>query len=116
MRILLPFSALAHCVLRDEASSALQQWKAAEFQIADSSERNARALALADCLGNADPFFRDDIAFEVLFVWMRGNARFQHINAATRIPSHSQDAEALGAQQPDRHTDISANPEHCLRP
>lgn len=40
--------------------------------MADAADRNRRALALVDCLGDADPSLRDGIAFEALSAWMRG--------------------------------------------
>ena len=62
----------ARCVLAGQAPDALRQWKTAGFAIADAAQRNQRALALVDCLGDADPFVRDGIAFEALSTWMRG--------------------------------------------
>lgn len=64
--------AQARCMLADETPAALKQWKAEGFKVADATELNRRALKLADCLGNADPWLRDGIAFEALSTWMRG--------------------------------------------
>lgn len=62
--------AKAGCALAAGGQDALRDWKAAGFDIADA-QRAARALALADCLGDPDPFLRDGIAFEALATWMR---------------------------------------------
>lgn len=48
--------------------------KAAEFRIADDTERNALALALTPCLADPDPELRDRIAFEAYHTWLRGKA------------------------------------------
>lgn len=40
--------------------------------MADAAGRTRRALALVDCLGEADPSLRDGIAFEALSAWLRG--------------------------------------------
>ena len=68
----LPTPAQARCELAAEAAADLARWKASGFVVADRAQRNQRALALADCLGDADPQLRDGIAFEALSHWMRG--------------------------------------------
>ena len=68
----LPTPAQARCALAAEAAADLARWKASDFVVADRAQRNQRALALADCLGDADPQLRDGIAFEALSHWMRG--------------------------------------------
>ncbi len=73
LALLIPPPAQAHCALSADTRASLEQWKAAGFGIADDAARNARALTLADCLGDADPALRDGIAFEALSTWMRGN-------------------------------------------
>lgn len=60
------------CMLAAQAPEALKQWKATGFAIADAGQRDQRALALVDCLEDADPLLRDGIAFEALSAWMRG--------------------------------------------
>lgn len=62
----------AACTLAAESSTTLAQWKASGFTMRDGADRSAQALSLADCLGEADPFLRDGIAFEALSAWMRG--------------------------------------------
>jgi hypothetical protein len=49
----------------------LDALKAAEWQIADDTRRDALARALAACLGDADPTLRDGIAFEAYAHWLR---------------------------------------------
>ena len=75
----LPTPAQARCALAAEAAADLARWKASGFVVADRAQRNQRALALADCLGDADPQLRDGIAFEALSHWMRG----KQLDAAT---------------------------------
>jgi len=62
----------AGCTLVTESPTTLARWKASGFAMPDEADRSARALALADCLGEADPSLRDGIAFEALSTWMRG--------------------------------------------
>jgi hypothetical protein len=50
----------------------LEALKAAEWAVAGDAERNALAIALAECLGDPDPSLRDGIAYEALSAWMRG--------------------------------------------
>ena len=72
LAMLATLPAHAHCALSADARDSLERWKATGFDVADVAGRNARALALVDCLGDADPFLRDGIAFEALSNWMRG--------------------------------------------
>lgn len=48
--------------------------KSGGFQVASDEERNRIALLLPQCLGDADPVLRDEIAFEALSTWMRASA------------------------------------------
>jgi hypothetical protein len=50
----------------------LEALKASEWAVADDAQRNALALALAECVGDPDPAVRDGIAYEGLQAWMRG--------------------------------------------
>lgn len=63
---------------------SLDALKAAKYAIADDVRRNAFALALADCLGDADPTLRDGIAFEGLQALMRGKHLTRETVAALR--------------------------------
>lgn len=72
LALLTALPAQARCILSADTRTALDQWKAGGFEVADAAARNARASALADCLGDADPYLRDGIAFEALSTWMRG--------------------------------------------
>ncbi len=49
----------------------LDALKAAGWTLADDAQRNALALALAECVGDPDPAVRDGIAYEGLQAWMR---------------------------------------------
>jgi hypothetical protein len=46
--------------------------KESKWQIADAQQRQQSALALLDCLASPAPQLRDEIAFEALSFWMRG--------------------------------------------
>jgi len=70
--LLASLPAQAACAIADEPRGSLAEWKAGGFAVADPGARNERAFALVDCLGTADPFLRDGIAFEALSTWMRG--------------------------------------------
>jgi hypothetical protein len=61
----------ARCELHGEATPGLEQWRSSGFPMSDEAQRNARAIAMTACLGEADPFLRDDIAFGALSTWMR---------------------------------------------
>lgn len=61
----------AACTLSTQERDDLYRWKSSSFGMDNASARNQRALSLLDCLGDADPFLRDDIAFEALSTWMR---------------------------------------------
>lgn len=61
----------ASCELSGEPIQRLQHWRSSGFPVPDDAQRNARALAMAACLGDADPFLRDEIAFGALSGWMR---------------------------------------------
>jgi hypothetical protein len=55
----------------------LNALKAAEWALPDDAQRNALALALTACLGDADPAVRDGLAYEGLQAWMRGRTLTQ---------------------------------------
>jgi hypothetical protein len=69
-----PTDARAACTPAGYDRPALDALKATGFAIADSARRNAFALAIADCLGDADPAIRDGLAFEALQKLMREKA------------------------------------------
>lgn len=52
--------------------SELLALKAAKWQVADDARRQQLALGMADCLADPDPVLRDEIGFEALSAWMRG--------------------------------------------
>ncbi|MBI1187009.1 MAG: DUF2785 domain-containing protein [Alphaproteobacteria bacterium] len=58
----------------------LEALKAREFALPEQ-DRDAFALALADCLASPDPFLRDDIGFSALAHMLRAD----QLSAATRI-------------------------------
>jgi hypothetical protein len=69
--------AQAACPPAAQSKASLQALKAAQWRMAGSDGETARpalAIELLDCLADADPVLRDEIAFEALSTWMRANA------------------------------------------
>ena len=67
----------AACPPAGQSKDSLQALKAAQWRVASSDAETARqmlALELLDCLADADPVLRDEIAFEALSTWMRAKA------------------------------------------
>ncbi|MES2297559.1 MAG: DUF2785 domain-containing protein [Pseudomonadota bacterium] len=62
-------TASAACPPRAELAAL----KAAAWQVSADSDRNVLAIAMADCLREADPVLRDDYGFEALSAWMRAD-------------------------------------------
>ncbi len=54
-------------------AAALRDAKAATWQVADDARRQELALRAVDCLSSPDPIERDELAFEALQAWMRGD-------------------------------------------
>ncbi|MES2899622.1 MAG: DUF2785 domain-containing protein [Pseudomonadota bacterium] len=63
----------------------LQELREAKFVVADGAKRQVLALALQDCLGERDPFVRDEVAFAALSSWMRGAALEAHTLRRLRV-------------------------------
>jgi hypothetical protein len=63
--------AAAACPPAGISRAQLVELQAAQGEVADNTRRQALALGLVDCLGDPDPFLRDDIAFGMLESWMR---------------------------------------------
>ncbi|MBX3134085.1 MAG: DUF2785 domain-containing protein [Gemmatimonadaceae bacterium] len=59
--------------------------KREKFVIADDVRRNAFAIALAGCLGDADPEIRDGVAYEALTAYMRGKQLTEQTLVALRV-------------------------------
>jgi hypothetical protein len=67
--------ARASCPPHGETTGSLQALKAAGWRVSapdPDAARHALALELVDCLGSPDPVLRDELAFEALSAWMRG--------------------------------------------
>lgn len=67
----------AACPPEGQSKASLQALKAAQWRVAGSDAEAARpalALGLLDCLADADPVLRDELAFEALSTWMRAKA------------------------------------------
>ncbi len=69
------------CAPTSEARTAWLALAEREFEIGDDADRQQRALALVDCLGDRDPQLRDGVAFTGLSTWLRAGA----IDEATRL-------------------------------
>lgn len=52
---------------------ALREAKAAKWQVADGTQRQALALQAVACLSSPDPVERDELAFESLQAWLRAD-------------------------------------------
>lgn len=63
--------AQAHCPPAPHSLATLQTLKTQQWQVEDTNQRQAYALALLSCLSDPDPQLRDGIAFEALSHWMR---------------------------------------------
>jgi hypothetical protein len=74
-------SALATCPPANVDLAQLSKLKQDDWKISDPQLRQKTALALLDCLADPDPILRDEIAFEALSAWMRGD---QLDNVTTR--------------------------------
>lgn len=72
--MLAPPAAQALCLGDAATLATVQASKAGGFVDDDNSRRNARALALLDCLGDPDPAIRDGLAYEALTAWLRAGA------------------------------------------
>lgn len=54
-------------------AAALRDAKAAKWQVADGARRQELAMQAVACLSSPDPVERDELAFEALQAWMRGD-------------------------------------------
>jgi len=54
-------------------AAALREAKAAKWLVTDDAQRQALALQAVACLSSPDPVERDELAFEALQAWMRGD-------------------------------------------
>lgn len=99
----------AACPPTDNTLQDLLQLKANQWQIADTSQRQHTALRLLDCLSNPDPQLRDEIGFEALSFWLRGELlsvdtiqqiRQQLLLELSTKPATQQDADNTGYTQP----------------
>ncbi len=62
----------AACPPAGTTRAHLLELRTAKWEVADDARRQALALGMLDCLGNPDPLLRDEIAFDSLSAWMRG--------------------------------------------
>lgn len=69
----LPCMAQAAATVLGCPAAALRDAKAAKWQVADDAQRQSLALQAVDCLSSPDPVERDELAFEALQAWMRGD-------------------------------------------
>lgn len=66
-------NASAACVPGGMTRNELLALKAAKWQVPDDARRQQLALAMTDCLADPDPLLRDELGFEALSTWMRGD-------------------------------------------
>ena len=69
-----PAFAWSACPPAGMSIAELDALKQAGFRIPGDAERETLALALTDCLADADPHLRDELAFEALSVWLRAGS------------------------------------------
>lgn len=94
--------AAAACPPAGISRAQLVELRAAEGVVADYAKRQALALGLLDCLGDPDPFLRDEIAFGTLESWMRSqklDLTTLRIVRTTQLASLKQQ-DAAGLAQP----------------
>lgn len=79
--MLLGLSCFSHaaCPPQGMSRAGLSTLKQNQWKIADTAQRQQQALSLAACLADPDPYLRDEVAFEALSFWMRG----QQLEVAT---------------------------------
>lgn len=77
--------------------TTLRQLQSVNFALKDSEARNSLALALLDCLSNADPEMRDRVAFEALSTWLRA----QQLETATVVAIYARLVMQLESSQAD---------------
>lgn len=90
------------CAPAGHDRARLDALKAADWALPEDAQRNALALGLAACLGDADPAVRDGIAYEALAHWMRGRALTTETLAAlnTDLQAKLTSPDAQGFQRP----------------
>lgn len=64
----------AACPPEGQTRDTLLALRNAKWAVDDATRREALAIGLVDCLADADPALRDEIAYEGLQWWMRSNA------------------------------------------
>jgi len=83
-------------------SAALRDARAGKWQVDDSARRQALALQAVSCLASPDPVERDELAFEALQAWMRGDkletATVQELR--TRLTAQLQAPDPQGFARP----------------
>jgi len=91
--------AAAACPPAGTSRTQLAELQAAKWEVADEARRQALALGLLDCLGDADPELRDGMAYEALTAWMRAQklapATLGHIRASQLAVLKQQDASGF---------------------
>jgi hypothetical protein len=99
-----PAPALATCPPEGWTGEQLQALREGAFSLEDAQRRNALALGLVDCLGDADPAVRDGIGYEGLSAWMRAKALAPETLAALRerlqYELNAPPEDASGVRQP----------------
>ena len=96
--------AVAACPPAGLDTAALEALKKAGWTVADDARRQSLALELLDCLASPDPRLRDELAFDALSRWLRGNlvtpATLQAMRAALLLQLRPDAADPAGFRQP----------------
>lgn len=64
----------AACPPDGQTVETLKQLKALDFRTSDANDQKQLAMGLLDCLADPDPMLRDELAYQALSTWLRGNA------------------------------------------
>lgn len=92
----------AACPPAGVSHAQMVELRASEGAVADHAKRQALALALQDCLGDPDPFLRDEVAFGSLEQWIRTQQLDRTTLARLRTTqlARLKQADAAGLAQP----------------
>ena len=88
----------AACPPAGTSKAKMLALKESGFVVEENKDRNTLAVALIDCLANADPQWRDEIAYEALTAWMRG----KRLTVESLMTIHDRLAAQLAATAVDK--------------
>lgn len=91
-------AAYADCQPQGPIHQQLQSAKSAGWKLNDDAALQTLAVAAADCLAQPEPELRDELAFEALSAWMRG----EKLNLSTLTTLRLKMLAAVQTPPPDR--------------